>query len=66
MNIKQELLATIDVPCFLEHLDPDWKEHFTYYEDGESYHDTERAFDFYTEYMEPQELLAALKESGCR
>ncbi len=66
MNLKQELFAAIDVTCFLEHIDDDWFQRFSYFEDGHLIKDQNRAFDYYTKHMEPQEFMAAVEESGCR
>ena len=57
MNTKDKLLESIDIECFLEHYAPgEW----------ERFGDAGRAFDFFTEYMTPQELKKELDESGCR
>jgi hypothetical protein len=54
---KGAVLEKMDVQLFMEHLDPDWKDHYDF--------DTHIAFEQITEYMSPAEIESAIKESGC-
>ena len=57
MSSRDKLLESIDLHVFLENYAPgEW----------ERFGDTERAFDFFTADMTPQELKKALDESECR
>jgi hypothetical protein len=60
------LLESIDIDCFLEHLDDDWRDRFSEIEGGYAHYDRERAFAFYTEDMTPAQFKTALDESGAR
>lgn len=56
-SVKSDLLESIDLPIFLEHIAPGEWERFPC---------LESAFDFFIEGMSPQELKRHLDESGCR
>lgn len=47
----------MDKHVFIEHVDPDWRDHFL---------DVDQAFDHYVQYLSLQELAEAIHESGCR
>ncbi len=66
-NLQQArecILGKIDLDCLLEHIDPDWKKHFSRVEDGNIYYASEAAFAFYTEDMKLTELRQIIRESG--
>ena len=57
MNTRDQLLECIDLEVFLNNFAPgEW----------ERFGDVERAFDWFTEDMSPEELLREINESECR
>ena len=60
------ILESIDVDCFLDYCDEEWRDRFSMFEGGHAHYDRDRAFAFYTEVMTPAQFKTALAESGCR
>ena len=57
---RMDLLESIDVDVFIEHIDPDWQDHFM---------DTEQAYYHYSDPvsgLDPQKFFSAIRESGCK
>ena len=56
-DAKSAVLEKMDIELFLDHLDPDYKNHYN--------PDLSIAFDQITENMSLEAIDAAIKESGC-
>ena len=56
-DAKGAVLEGIDVHVFLEHVDPDWRDHYSY--------DKDIAFEQMTQHMDKAEIINAIKDSGC-
>ena len=56
-DAKGSILEKMDVQLFMEHCDPDYRDHYN--------PDLYIAFSQITEYMTPEEIEKAIKGSGC-
>lgn len=65
-SYRTDVLQSIDLDCFLNHVDPEWHEKFSAADENGIYRDSDRAWEFYTKDMTPGDFKKALDESGCR